>query len=72
MPNRSRRTIRRLVVGYIFAFGMIILVSAAATYLLARHELARQLDAHLASRMAQAEQTWRRSGLAEWTDGSTR
>jgi len=75
MPGRRRRTIRRLVVGYIVAFGMITLASAAATYLFARHELARQLDAHIASRMALAERKWRSDGLSgmdHWLDTMNR
>jgi signal transduction histidine kinase len=71
MDRVQRRTIRRLVVGHIVAFGMITLATGAGAYLVARHMQVRKLDANMSVRMATAEQTWRTEGLAgldNWLD----
>ena len=75
MADAERRTIRRLVVGHIVAFGLLIVIAGGGAYLAARHMLVRQLDAHMVGRMADAEVEWRSGGvnrLDAWIDHISR
>ena len=63
MSDRLRVSLRRVVIVYIVAFGLLATASGAALYIVARHGLARQLDRNIENRMAFLTRAYDRGGL---------
>lgn len=65
MFRPARYSVLRTVVGYIAAFGLIMLALGEGTYLYARHTLARRLDSNISERMGALERAFARGGQAQ-------